>query len=408
MEHCLTRHTARTAIPHMHTLSLRRTLLTALGTLSLLAAGNAFAQSTTLVQSTNLVYQGAFTLPNAGGNGFTYGGSALAYNPANNSLFVVGSTLDAQSAEVSIPAIGGTATLLQALTDPLAGKRSQVGGGDVYIGGQLVYKSMLYVSAFVYYDGSGSQTLSHFSRSPTLSQAAVTGPYRVGDMGAGFYSGYMGLVPADWQSAFGAPAVTGNCCLSIISRTSYGPALNAFDPAATTQTAKPLVYYTSTNQTLGTYGASGSHPVFNGSTRVTGVVFPEGSGTVLFFGRTGIGAYCYGEALACNDPAVPYKGEHAFPYRPYVWAYRAADLAAVKAGTKLPWTVVPYATWELPEFGQDYLGEFALGGAAYDPATSRIFLVERMGSTPARIHVYKVTNVVATPKPAAPASLQVR
>jgi hypothetical protein len=35
----------------------------------------------------------------------------------------------------------------------------------------------------------------------------------------------------------------------------------------------------------------------------------------------------------------------------FVWAYDLNDLAAVKAGQKRPWDVVPYATWELAEVG---------------------------------------------------------
>jgi len=39
------------------------------------------------------------------------------------------------------------------------------------------------------------------------------------------------------------------------------------------------------------------------------------------------------------------KGETAYPYRYQMWAYDLNDLAAVKAGTKLPHEVQPYAWW---------------------------------------------------------------
>ena len=35
------------------------------------------------------------------------------------------------------------------------------------------------------------------------------------------------------------------------------------------------------------------------------------------------------------------QGTHAYPYRYYVWAYDADDLAAVKAGQQQPWDVHP-------------------------------------------------------------------
>lgn len=359
--------------------------------------------SAPLVQSSNLKLLGSFKVPTLAGNGFNYGGGALAYNPVNNSLFLSGHIYDNLTAEISIPAIGGTATARQGLADAFGGRIGSIGSdGSIRVGGHLVYNNKLYATAFLYYDGSGAQQLSHFSRALSLGGGPVTGPYRVGSMGAGFYSGYMGLVPTEWQSRFGAPALTGNCCLSIISRTSYGPALFAFNPESGSASAQPLVYYTSENQTLGTYGAGGSHPVFNGTTRITGVVFPQGTSSVLFFGVTGIGNYCYGEASACNDPSNGSKGEHAYPYRAYVWAYNANDLAAVRAGSKQPWSVKPYATWALTQLG-DVHPDFGIGGAAYDPATGRIYVSKKFGDgEKPLIYVFEVDNAAATPVPKPP------
>ena len=96
----------------------------------------------------------------------------------------------------------------------------------------------------------------------------VGGPYKVGTVPAGFVSGYFGLIPAEWQGALGGPVLNGHCCLSIISRTSYGPAAFAIDP---TQLGtidpvpiSPLVYYPNEHQTLGEWGADST--VFNGTT----------------------------------------------------------------------------------------------------------------------------------------------
>lgn len=376
--------------------------------MALAFCGSAVAQTNgPLVQQSNLAYLGSFKLPTVSGDGFSYGGTALAYNPANDSLYVVGHVYNQETAEVKIPALGGTGTLLQPLTDSLAGRLGVIGGDQKRIGGNLVYNNRLYVSAFIYYDANNSQSLSHYSRPLTLSGGTVTGPLRVGSLGAGFYSGYMGLIPSEWQSQLGGSALTGNCCLSIISRTSYGPAVSAFNPESILGTAQPLVYYTQNNQTLGTYGASGSHPVFNGTTRVTGVVFPQGTSSVLFFGMTGIGNYCYGEAAECNDPSNSYKGEHAYPYRGYVWAYNANDLAAVKSGSRQPWSVTPYATWELPQLGNVPV-DFGVGGAAYDPATGRVFVSKKNadGDRPV-IYVYQVDNSTAEKVPEPPSDVSV-
>src|SRR2546428_10252350 len=75
----------------------------------------ALAQPTTspLIQQTALVYQGAFRLPpwTSDSASFGYGGTALAYNPAQNSLFIVGHDWYQKTAEVAIPPIVQSSSL---------------------------------------------------------------------------------------------------------------------------------------------------------------------------------------------------------------------------------------------------------------------------------------------------------
>ncbi len=363
-------------------------------------------QTSPRIQAANLSHLGSFKVPLGSGNGLAYGGTALGYNAANDSLFIVGHDWDQLTAEISIPSYGSTATLLQPLRDASAGRLGQIGNGNRKIGGNLVYNNRLYFTGFLFYDADGSARASHFSRPLSLSSGTVTGPVNAGPMNPAFYGGYLGLIPTEWQSRLGGAALTGNCCLSVISRTSYGPAVFAFDPE-NIGTAQTLVYYDQAHQTLGQYGASGSHPVFNGSTRVRGVVFPQGTSSVLFIGTTGIGPYCYGEADECGDPTNNSKGEHAYPYRAYVWAYDANDLAAVKAGTRQPYSVTPYATWEITTMGS--VGYDQVGGAAYDPATGRIFIsLKNKDADKPLIHVLKVNiSTTGTPAPQAPSSVHI-
>lgn len=328
-----------------------------------------------------------FTLPagNFGGKsgGFDYGGSALMFNPAKGTLLLVGHVYDQMTAEVTIPACGGTATVVSNFTDLLEGRLLSVGtdSNGNRIGGQLLYNGKLYLSDFIYYDASGAQTLSHFVRPADLTvKGQVSGPFRAGPLGAGFYSGYMTTVPAAWQGALGGPALTGNCCLSIVSRTSYGPSVASFDPEHL-GTATELVGYPQDHQTLGAYADAGPNPIFNGSTRIKGLLFIGSS--VIFTGRTGLGVRCYGEAAACGDPTNTYKGEHMYPYAMYAWAYDANDLAAVKSGAKRPYDVRPYATWTLPGSGND---EYS-GASTYDPTTGRIYVVEQNGGAGPIVHV---------------------
>jgi O-antigen/teichoic acid export membrane protein len=345
-----------------------------------------------LLQSADLVLGGVFhvpaDVPGKDGRGLDWGGTAIAYNPAHDSLFIVGHDWDQAAAEISIPPVGGTARLIQALADPVEGLRVSVDTDKV--GGLFVWNGQLIVTKFGYFDATHSQVASHFLRPLDLGvRGQVRGPHKIGALGAGFYSGYMASVPAIWQARLGGPLLTGNCCLSILGRTSYGPAVSTVDPAriGVKEDATALVFYTQEHQTLGEYGAKGKHPVFNGSTRIRGIVFPEGTSSVLFVGTTGIGDYCYGYAPDCGAPGYD-KGEHAFPYRAYVWAYDAVELAQVRSGRKKPWDVKPYATWELP------LGDInfdTIAGVAYDPATSRVFISQKLadGALPL-IHVFTI------------------
>jgi len=74
-----------------------------------------------------------------------------------------------------------------------------------------------------------------------------------------------------------------------------------------------------------------------------------------------------------------------------VWAYDAHDLAAVRAGTKNPWDVKPYAVWSLDLPTPPNHNGHHLGGATYDPATGRLFISQQFGDGDYPvIHVFKV------------------
>ncbi|HYL81934.1 MAG TPA: hypothetical protein VEU07_14040, partial [Candidatus Acidoferrum sp.] len=268
-----------------------------------------------LLQAADLQYLGAIRVPGGtfGSSTFEYGGTAPAFHAANNSLFLVGHPYQTQVAELSLPTPVNsgslsalpTAKVLQPFTDPSHGLMFTVGAGTTYTGGLLEYQNRLVGTSYLYYDGTGGQSLSHFVNTNPGSLAAGTaqGMYKVGSVGAGFVDGYMGLIPPEWQTALGGPVLTGQCCIPIISRTSYGPAVFAFDPANLGVTnpapAKPLVYYPQSNP-LADYAATSV--LFNGATAITGVVFPGGTRSVLFFGRQGQGPFCYGPGTA--DPSL--------------------------------------------------------------------------------------------------------
>ena len=400
---------------------MRRSQLIALA-LALASGTPAAASSTALprLYSGSLRYLGAFRLPGSRGDRatFDYGGTALAYDPGHNSLFAVGHDWYQLTAEVSIPRLGRAkrviglprAAYLQSFADATGGKLDSTGGSGNKIGGPLVYQGRLYGSVYVYYDATDSQVRSHWARSSTsLRGGHVRGLFALAGPGAGFVSGFMALVPTPWQRLLGGPALTGNCCIPIISRTSFGPAAFTFDPGQLGTGGMTgdhaLVYYPQHHPTLGAWDASWDPrrgKLFGGGTSIRGLVFPNGSRSVLFFGTQGVGRFCYGEGTTnkslaftptpdgttwCYDPDDPSKGTHAYPYVAEVWAYDAALLAQVRAGRRRPWQVRPYATWRLKlPFGSP-----RIGGAAYDPGRGLVYISQQYADGPAPvIDVFKV------------------
>jgi len=214
----------------------------------------------------------------------------------------------------------------------------------------------------------------------------------------------MAPIPPEWQSVLGAPYLTGNAALSIINRTSSGPAVFGFNPStfsySTPTTPIPYVYYPQYNA-LGWDGSGdpmmSNNPYFNGVTQINGVIFVPGTRSVLFFGSVGTNTVVYDTKESANDPYRQGKGYHSLngAYAYQVWAYDANDFLAVKNGQMQPWDIVPYTVWnfDFPQFN----GEKRLGGVVFDSSSRRLYVVENGGDTQASssylplIQVYQVT-----------------
>lgn len=392
----------------------------------MLDSGNASAQSSSpsslpLLGTEGIQYVGGFRLPANSSNGewFSFGGTAMAFNPSGNSLFV--SSYHGLVAEVNIPSPVNTsdvnampfASYMQGFTDPTEGRLSDVGRDGVNLAGLMVAGGRLYGTASIFYDANNVQRVSHFSRSLQLSSPSFSGWSSVWQADrSGFVAGWMAQVPSEWQSTLGGAALTGQCCVPIAYRTSNGPAAISFNPAQVGQpsvSASPLLYYTLDHPTLGLWDAS--NPTYGATTQIHGMAVVAGTRTALFIGRNGMGPNCYGNGTAnqslhgsygpdgamwCYDPTTSDKGSHAYPYRYQAWAYDLNDFAAVKAGAKQPWEVVPYAVFPLsfptPESG------VKVGGVAYDPQRQLLY-VAQLGADPETyasrpvIHAFRMNAV---------------
>lgn len=344
------------------------------------------ALPTRLVQAGDITYLGSFSVPSSCGSGggeensLNYGGQALGMSPRG--LYVGGHDWHQRLAEISIPGIGGTASVLTSCRD-IPGS---VGSGTTKLGGSLTYNGRLVVTKFVFYDADSTAHASHATGNADIT--GLSAFQRIGSQNPAFYAGYMGHVPAEWRSALGGPALTGQGALSIISRTSSGPALFAFDPANLNGPVSELAYWPLASPLA---NPSTANSLYTRADMYGGLAFPTGTASVLVVGSHGMGNPCYGEGSECGDPSVSYKGEHAYPYAHYVWAFNAHDLAAVKAGAKSPSSVRPYAAWPLTGAGGS--GLMPRGGATFDPTTNRIYMTSggNFGESP-RIHVFQISG----------------
>lgn len=371
------------------------------------------------LQQSDLTYLGAFRCP-SGKFGSTQpnqgfganAGEAMGFHPGGNgglgSLFVSGHVWEQRVGEISIPtpvnttnlASLNTTTVLQNLVEATEGHWADAcpAGttiGSIRVGGLMVSGSDLIQTIYIYYDASSFQTLSHFKRPLNLSTTGqVSGPYQLQDasntaLKAGFFSGYVCPIPASHQAALGGkPALTGNCGLAIIIRTSFGPAIFGFDPADLGEVspvpANAVCYYTSTHHTLsGNDGWAVQSDIWNGSSRVRGMVLPDGFDSVLFFGRQGTGPWCYGTGANCGDPCVSSSGTHSYPYRYQIWHYALSELL----NAAHPWDIIPEIwTFDLPFASCDH----ELGGVAYDEANKKIYVAQlQPDATRLIIHVFQ-------------------
>lgn len=345
-------------------------------------------QSLPLIHAADVTLLGSFTVPAHCGSGSQMGWGGAPLGLSARGLYIGG--YDAQPggqqlAEFTIPDLGGSALLLTPCT---AVPRLQTVAEDVRLGGVLTHQGRVIVSAYSSYDADGSVQRSHMAVEPTTG---VAQPWvKVGTVGAGYVGGAMTPIPAEWQGLLGGPVLTGQASLSIISRTSSGPSAHVMDPALIGSRdplpAIPLVYYPLDHPL---FGGAAANPLYQRLDTIGGMAFPAGTRSVLFIGRHGLGARCYGTGESCGDPTSPYQGDHAFPYRFQVWAYDATDLLAVKNGTRQPWDVRPYATWTLPGLTETHAAILP-GGATYDPSTRRLYVAPRWGGGERRIYVYAV------------------
>lgn len=371
-------------------------------------AQNQRAAPAGLLQASKLENLGAFRFPVIPGEAVIPGGPVV-YNPARETLLTV--THSQRVIEITIPQPVHSesqeelpvAKLVAGPVDVLQGKRGTVDGdkanGAPIYGLFIDEAGRLIVAVTRFYDGTGNQQRSHFISGTDLnSLPEVKGPFQVGKTfgsAAGFAGGWMASIPAAWRPSFGgAPAVTGQCCVSILHRTSAGPSISEFDPAqlgvVDPVPARPRIAYPSNRTTIGNYDSQwGEKGVFyHMTTDIAGVALIEKYRTIAFVGRNGTGRNCYGTGEACKDPHDPHQGPHAPPYEVALWLYSLDDVVKAKNYSQ----PVPYAYMPLSLVRSG--GHNRLTGAWFDPTSHRLFVLSQGGDSNGVDRWYGLVHVI--------------
>lgn len=352
-------------------------------------------------------YLGAFRVPDISANTdvetFKYGGDFLAFDPNDGGIYITGIATGGRIGKIK-PVTPSLATSLNSLPRattlqapvPVLSRIPAQPFNDARLGGLLVDGDSLYGTVWSYYNNRNAQEngtgirVSHYKFASRNLTSAVTALSAVGPQSQlplkprDVVGGYMGHIPAAHQAAYGASHLTGLSGIAIVSWTSSGPAVAAFNGSTIgTQPAAPATPLTDypVATPLANWGTQNIY--FNGTSEIRGV-FMDQAGDVHFFGSHGTGPFSYGGS---GDSARAEMTTHAPPYRYQVWTYAKADLLAVKAGTKLPHQITPtvYAVQLNFQNSACYAG-----GMAYDQATGKVYVTAMRcdGSLPI-IHVFQ-------------------
>ena len=362
-----------------------------------------------------ITFLGSVTVPGTDGTGTTerqtlaYGGYALGWGAGGQSLYFGCHDWFDRLARISVPALGGTATVLEPCRDVAPGISTATDAATgMILGGTLPIGNKFLIGASTYYGNTAMQWSLWIGE----NLSTMRGPFAVnGGAPQRMLGGYFGVIPAEFRAAFGGDVVTGRCCISIISTTSYGPALTVLDSQTVeaTKTGKWVLGYPDNHQTIGGYSDPGGLVGFGQATSIGGVAMVPGTNTTLFFGQQGT-RVCYGAGTSdptldgkptgtghiyCYDPTSPYQGVHGYPYIRVVWAYRTSDLLAVKRGQKNPWDVKPVSITKLPGTTPDTP---SMLGATYDAASGKVAVTLDSGGAP-KVFLYQLPGGVPGPGP---------
>ncbi len=380
-------------------------MLSAITLLILLAiclAGNPRIARAGLIQPSDLVYLGAFRLPEgSGGTDWTYGGNALAYYPDGDpsggddgypgSLFGTGNDQQLYVSEISIPAPVvssnknldelNTATTLQPFTDIFSSLFSYIEQprvGMCYLGPQDGQSSgKIHFCLGLHLQDTGYEP-SHGWFNTDLSNPDTAGAWVFGIYTGYVTNDYMCEIPRDWADSHtsGRYLATGRAREGPWS--GYGPGLFAYAPwedgnppaqGSTLDAITPLMLYGTPVSGSPELDLDGVQAITDYSDsdrwRACAWLTNGDDAAVVFAGTKALGNTWYGfangtvwdhecaETNSCPEvPDWPYdnRGYWADDFQAQLLFFDPDDLAAVASGAAATWSPMPYAVMDLSPY----------------------------------------------------------
>ncbi len=332
----------------------------------------------------DLVYRGGFRLsPAISGPSpyatLSYSSGVMTYNPANNSLFIVGHPYENGIAEFAIPRVVSSANIedfivgdnvLQSFNKFYNTERIDLGTTvSSRISGLQLIDGQLVVNYMAPNDGKLKKTSVVFTNAANLAESQINGPYELD--GALHASGWVSEIPEFWQAQLGGTHLSG----APDSTFTYGPTAFAFNPRqhmlsgqSTGSVPSSKLFDFSSQQILQESlqhndnlsnsailaNQDGLNELWTSISRVAfGVLIPDTS-TYLTIGYSG--GHHSGTSVDHDKYA-------------YYWLWDVNDLISVKNGQKQLSELLPYdhGEFDLP------VGHKITGGT-FDEATGSLYL----------------------------------
>jgi len=386
-----------------------------------------------LVQPTDLAYQGAFRLPDSPGTPDNVGwewsnwASAATYYPDGDpggpadgypgSLFGVGHDQTQYVSEVSIPAPVNspgknladlnTAATLQDFHDirgGLFGAMEMPRVGLAYLPAQGAQTTGKLYFSWAPHLNEGATDPSHGWCELDLSNPQTAGAWRIGEYWNYVTGDYILAIPQSWADAHTPGQLLATGRFRDGGQGGEGPSLFAYGPwneghppaPGSTLSVTPLLLYGNAYE--------GDPPAMNDYHHSDewsgGAWLTAGSkSAIIFIGTKGQGNCWYGCADGTDQPPWPDdcdRGWWSSGFGGQILFYDPADLAAVAQGEKEPWEPQPYATLDIDDYlyhVESAQQKYHLGAASFDRERGLLYVFEPLadGDKPL-VHVWRIAR----------------